>query len=102
MNNQPALNFNFGMAISFLKKGCMVARSGWNGKNMWLLLVSFSGHDVPDAFPHYHLHMCDGVEGLPWIGMKTADNKLIPWVTSQMDVLAEDWQLVEFSTENTL
>lgn len=29
------------------------------------------------------------------IYMKTADNKLVPWLASQTDVLAEDWQIVD-------
>ena len=29
----------FGDAINALKVGCRVARAGWNGKNMWLVLV---------------------------------------------------------------
>jgi hypothetical protein len=31
---------------------------------------------------------------LPWIGMKTADNKFVPWLASQTDVLSEDWQII--------
>ena len=30
----------------------------------------------------------------PHINMKTADNKIVPWVASQTDVLAEDWTIV--------
>ena len=35
------------------------------------------------------------VEGLPWIGMKTADDKFVPWLASQTDILAEDWEVLE-------
>ena len=39
---------------------------------------------------------CDnGMENLPYLEMKTADNKLVPWLASQSDVLAEDWVVVE-------
>lgn len=30
---------NFGQAIEALKEGKKVARKGWNGKGMWLVLV---------------------------------------------------------------
>jgi hypothetical protein len=30
-----------------------------------------------------------------FIIMKTAEKKLIPWLASQSDVLAEDWAIVE-------
>lgn len=31
----------------------------------------------------------------PHIDMKTADDKVVPWLASQTDVLAEDWRIVE-------
>lgn len=74
---------NFGKAIEALKKGKKVARKGWNGKGMWLRLI------IPEK--------CDidiGLENLPYIEMKTADNKLVPWLASQTDMLAEDWAIV--------
>lgn len=63
---------DFGNAIRALKDGKKVSREGWNGKGMWLAL------QVPDA----HSKM-----SLPYIYMKTADDKLVPWLASQTDVL---------------
>jgi hypothetical protein len=71
---------NFGDAIAALKNGQAVARQGWNGKAMWLRL------QVPDAYSKM---------SLPYIYMRTADAKLVPWLASQTDMLAEDWVLVE-------
>ena len=45
---------------------------------MWIAL------QVPDA----HSKM-----GLPYLYMKTVQGLLVPWLASQTDVLAEDWQL---------
>lgn len=53
---------------------------GWNGKNMWLAL------QVPDA----HSKM-----SLPYIYMSTAQGDLVPWLASQTDVLATDWDVVQ-------
>ena len=72
--------FNFGDAVALLKSSYRVARKGWNGKGMWLEL------QVPDQ----HSKM-----QLPYIYMKTADDKLVPWLASQTDVLAEDWQYIK-------
>lgn len=36
----------------------------------------------------------DGLDTLPFVCMKTADNKLVPWLASQTDVLADDWKIV--------
>ena len=73
---------DFGNAIRALKDGKKVSREGWNGKGMWLAL------QVPDA----HSKM-----SLPYIYMKTADDKLVPWLASQADMLSEDW--VEVNAE---
>ena len=80
---------SFGHAVELLKAGHRVAREGWNGKGMWLGLVNTGYYDVGCSV----VNDIDSL--LPWIGMKTADNKFVPWLASQTDVLAEDWQIVE-------
>lgn len=80
---------NFGQALEALKQGKKVSRSGWNGKGMWLVLVPAEHWGMNSAVPFDW-----GAESnslLPWIGMKTADNKFVPWLASQTDILAEDW-----------
>ena len=94
---RPVSGLSFGLAIEALKLGKKVARAGWNGKGMWLRLV-LSIHDLPrsgTSLPVYRLTCEDDATALPWIGMKTADNKFVPWLASQTDMLAEDWQIVE-------
>ena len=73
---------NFGEAIAALKSGKLVAREGWNGKGMWLILMA-EGETTLSNDETY--------EAAPFIVMKTADNKIVPWLASQTDVLAEDW-----------
>lgn len=92
---RPCNTMTFGLAIEALKKGKRVARTGWNSKGMWLILVAYSCSDTPEDHPHYHHHGVASVEGLPWVGMKTADNKFVPWIASQTDMLAEDWMIAE-------
>ena len=87
--------FNFGDAILKLKQGRKVCRAGWNGKGMWLSYVSAKAYDVGyEAVVHDHYDSSETPERLPWIGMKTADNKFVPWLASQTDVLANDWMEV--------
>ncbi|WP_121774929.1 DUF2829 domain-containing protein [Acinetobacter bereziniae] len=94
---QTALT-DFGGAIYALKHGKKVARNGWNGKGMFLALVKGSDAD-------YHVNsriFGTGEDGnsekqipiLDAIYMKTADDKLVPWLASQTDVLAEDWVIL--------
>lgn len=80
--------FTFGEAIRLLKQGERVCRQGWNGKGMWLMLV-----ETP---PTEAIHVAGAVYNfLPYIQMKTADNKMVPWLASQTDCLATDWQVAE-------
>lgn len=68
---------DFGAALEAMKLGRRVARAGWNGKGMWIELV------VPSA-----------ADCLPYIRMSTADQKLVPWLASQTDLLAHDWRVL--------
>lgn len=72
---------SFQHALNELKAGHVVAREGWNGKNMWIKL------QAPDV---------GSKMSLPYIYICTADGDLVPWVASQTDLLAEDWQVLDF------
>lgn len=89
--NEEANNFlNFGDAIAALKSGYKVARDGWNGKNMWLSYLD------PYMNKQFTLIEMEDAEGTfsPYIGMKTADNKYVPWLASQTDLLSCDWVII--------
>lgn len=90
----------FGAALAALKEGKRVARSGWNGKGMWLKLVK--GRHVQihnNGFGPINEHDHDWQDRVPrlldWIGMKTADNGFVPWLASQTDMLADDWSVID-------
>jgi len=84
--------FNFEAALHFLKSGKRVCREGWNGKGMWLQHVPEGEWCI--AAEDENLVEAMAMDNLPWIGMKTADNKFVPWLCSQTDMLAEDWEIV--------
>lgn len=86
---------SFGSAVAALKQDYKVARSGWNGKGMFLFLVPGSTFKVNRA-PLLGIYP-EGTEinYCPHIDMKTADGSIVPWLASQTDVLAEDWMTVE-------
>lgn len=88
---------DFGDAIRALKSGARVARTGWNGKGMWLAYQKA----YPDGIPiNANTAEATGIpQGtvcrfLPYIMMRTADGSFVPWLASQTDVLAEDWAVV--------
>jgi hypothetical protein len=88
--------FDFGEALRQLKRGERVCRTGWNGKGMWLGIVRANCWRYDDGSgqggPLFGL-VCE-IDKLPFIGMKTADNKFVPWLASQTDILSEDWEVV--------
>ncbi len=67
-----------GWAVKQMQNGNHVRRAGWNGKGMWLDLQN------PDIY---------SLMTLPYIYMKTADGHLVPWLCSQTDLLATDWEM---------
>lgn len=66
----------FGMAIEAMKKGYLVARKGWNGKNQYIQLQT----------PNEKSKM-----SLPYIFICTVQGDLVPYLASQTDMLSEDW-----------
>jgi len=100
------LGLTFGLAIEALKKGHRAARAGWNGKGMFLYYVPANSYpaqtDVAKAYwadkqPGYSPSSANTIL-VPYgayIAMKTAQENVVPWLASQTDVLADDWQIVE-------
>ncbi len=75
-------NLTLGLALEAVKKGCKIARVGWNGKDQYVTLIPagnamFQGHDMQDCF-----------------GLKNSQGNMQPgWVPSIGDCLAEDWYI---------
>lgn len=92
---RPIEGLTFGQALEALKLGQKVARKGWNGKGMFLFLVPGSTFKV-NRKPLLGIYP-EGTEinYCPHIDMKTTDGKIVPWLASQTDVLAEDWEIVQ-------
>ena len=85
---------NFSDALNDLKLGKRLQRSGWNGKGMFVFLVPGSNFKV-NREPLLSI-MGEGAEVTycPHIDMKTADNKVVPWLASQTDIMADDWAVI--------
>lgn len=73
------MGYGIGSAVSLMRDGGKVTRVGWNGKGQYLML------QVPDE----HSKMT-----LPFIYITTVQGDLVPWLASQTDILATDWQEV--------
>jgi hypothetical protein len=85
---------SFSNALNMIKDGKKMQREGWNEKGMFVFLVPGSIFNVnrppllgiyPEGTEiNYHAH----------IDMRTADGQIVPWLASQTDILANDWQEV--------
>ena len=84
---------DFGAALAALKGGQRVTRPGWNGKGMFLYLVPGSTFAVnrPPLLGIYALGT--EIRYCPHIDMRTADGSCVPWLASQTDLLADDWEV---------
>lgn len=82
--------WDFQEALRQLGCGERVARAGWNGKGMWIVMVPHSDWStcLDDDLPRDVVHA-------PFIAMKTADNMFVPWLASQTNLLAKDWDIVD-------
>lgn len=89
---------SFGWALEHMKSGKRVARAGWNGKGMWLWLVRKDEYRLTSLLSPKTLPVAEALEAgtmLPWIMMCTTQGEFVPWLASQTDMLAEDWEIIE-------
>lgn len=82
---------NFGKAFETTKAGNMIDRPGWNGKGMYVIAVLKSeigflvdGKNEPIAR-----------DIGPFLMLRTVQGEFLPWLPSQSDLFAEDWQIIE-------
>jgi hypothetical protein len=94
---------DFGYAINALKEGLKVTRKGWNGRNMFIVLMPalalppFSsqapGAKVNDRTAK-HIGFDTPLDSQPYIAMWTAKGQWQPgWLASQADMLGDDWEI---------
>lgn len=89
---------DFSEALRALKDGHAVARAGWNGKGMFVVLQK----GYPDGIAiNANTAEATGIpEGTvcrfrPYLMMKTVDDEFVPWGATQSDLLATDWSAAE-------
>lgn len=93
--SRPTVGMTLGLATEAMYKGYKVARVGWNGKNMFIFLVSGSEFKVNrepliSIFP-------EGTDIVyrPHIDMRYADGSIGVWNATSSDQLADDWYIVK-------
>lgn len=100
---RPATGMTFGQAIEAMRKGLKVARSGWNGKGMYLWLMPAATVKAEWCREPHLKEVAEAnggeIECLGTIRMFTHDSTgrkavLTGWLASQSDMLCEDWVVV--------
>lgn len=88
---------SFSVALEYMKRGKKMTREGWNGKGMYVVLQK----GYPDGVAiNKNTSEATGIpEGTlvkfrPYLMIKTVDGSFAPWVSSNTDLLAEDWVIV--------
>ena len=79
---------NFGQALEALKQGKKACRAGWNGSGIFIVLQRPDEHSKMTQ-PYIYIDTTGLVTNNP-----AAPKGRVPWLASQTDMLAEDWETV--------
>lgn len=91
---------NFSQALELLKKGKKVTRKGWGGG----VFIYYVSEDKYPAKMNAAKELADKdglVKYSSYIAMKTHQGYVTPWIASQIDLLSEDWEIIN-SEEDAL
>lgn len=89
---RPTDAMPFGLAIEAAKKGCKIARRGWNGKNQHVELATAISYQNAGGTVVNAEHSAIGNQALAFVGTSGVQ---LGWLASQADMLADDWEIVE-------
>ena len=88
----------FGEALEGVKQGKKITRTGWNGKNQFVVMQK----GYPEGIPcnKQTAEVFGYEEGTlfkvrPYLQMRCADGTHQMWLASQSDILEEDWIFVD-------
>ena len=80
---------DFSDALIGLKENSKLTRKGWNGKGMWIELQT---PDENSKMTKPYVYMCIPKGSTKQFGDESKETDRIPWLVSQTDLLAEDWE----------
>ena len=86
--------FGIGWAVDQLQQGSRIRRRGWNGKGMWLVLVHGVEWQAESTGSRWSAVIDPPRYRADFVAMRAADGGLVPWLCSQADLLAIDWEAV--------
>jgi len=86
----------FGLAVEAAKKGLKIARTGWNGKGMFVVYQKGYPQGIPSnkqTAMAWGINEGDLFRCEPYLQIKMVNGSHAMWVPSINDVLAEDWMI---------
>jgi hypothetical protein len=96
----------FGEASNLAQQGKKIARSGWNGKGLFVFYVPEQKKQINEVEPFIrnmlfgsNSKMFEGIKNLvrikPYFMIRNADGSLSTWVPIIGDIFGIDWEVVE-------
>ena len=85
----------FGAALAWMNKGGRVTRAGWNGTGMYLYRIESITLTFGESITHRSFRDGDTLTLEPMVILRTATSEHIPWVCSQTDMYANDWEYLD-------
>lgn len=82
---------NFSQALDLLKEGKKLKRSGWNASDQYIYHVPAQSYPAQTDVAREQFG--DEVPYTAYLAIKTVQNTVAPWLASQTDLLAEDWEI---------
>ncbi len=83
---------DFSQALVAIKQGACVRRKGWNGPDQFIFMVPGSTFQVNrppllGIFPEG-----TQIDYQPHIDIRNQQGQIVPWLASQGDLFATDWE----------
>ena len=87
-------SLKFGQALEAIHAGQRIARTGWNGKGMFVYFVPPASYPVQTGAAKAHFGKGAMVPYNAYMAIKNVDGTVSTWVPSVNDCLASDWGVV--------
>ena len=78
-------NVSFSVALEEVKKGKSIQRKGWNGSGL-VVKAQYPDANSKMTLPYLYIEYP--------VDAKTTPGAKCPWLASQTDIMAEDWNVL--------
>lgn len=85
---------DFSKALDLLKQGRRLKRAGWNNPNQYIYHVPAAEYPAMTDVAKAEFGATGNVPYTAYLAIKTVQGTVAPWLASQTDLLAEDWEEV--------